>query len=154
MRHDTRFRKAVSVEKRVAICLWHLATAEDFRSLASRFGVGKSTACEIVNNVCKAIVDLLLPAVIVWPTGEALATVRDDFLQTSSTAPPQCGGAVDGTHIPIVAPPQSSAEYYNRKGFYSIVLEAVVDHQYRYDNTLTPCLIHIYIIIYVLKSIE
>ena len=59
LRQDTRFRKAVSVEKRVAICLWHLATGEDFRSLAWRFGVGKSTACEIVNNVCKSIVDLL-----------------------------------------------------------------------------------------------
>ena len=152
LRQDTRFRKAVSVEKRVAICLWHLATGEDFRSLAWRFGVGKSTACEIVNNVCKAIGDLLLPTVIVWPTGEALATVRDGFLQTWGF--PQCGGAIDGTHIPIVAPPQSSADYYNRKGFYSIVLQAVVDHQYRYDNTLTPCLIHIYIIIYMLKSME
>ena len=57
-------------------------------------------------------------------------------------------------HIPIVTPPQSSTDYYNRKGFYSIVLQAVVDHQYRYDNTLTACLIHIYIIIYMLKSIE
>ena len=65
LRQDTRFRKAVSVEKRVAICLWHLATGEDFRSLAWRFGVGKRTACEIV-NVCKAIVDLLLPTVIVY----------------------------------------------------------------------------------------
>ena len=76
---------------------------------------------------------LLLHTVIVWPTGEALVTVRDGFLQTWGF--PQCGGAVDGTHIPIVAPPQSSADYYNRKGFYSIVLQAVVDHQYMYDMT-------------------
>ena len=135
LHQDTRFRKAISVEKRVAICIWHLATGEDFRSLAWRFGVGKSTACEIVNNVCEAIVDILLPTVIKWPSGEALLTVRDGFLQTWGF--PQCGGVIDGTHIPIVAPPQSATDFYNRKGFYSIVLQAVVDHQYRYDNTFT-----------------
>lgn len=32
-RKDTRFRKAITVEKRIAICLWHLATGEDLRSL-------------------------------------------------------------------------------------------------------------------------
>ena len=28
-KHDTRFRKAITVEKRLAVCLWHLATGED-----------------------------------------------------------------------------------------------------------------------------
>ena len=133
LRQDTTFRKAISVEKRFAICLWHLATGEDFRSLAWRFGVGKSTACEIVNDVCEAIVDVLLSTVLKWPTGGALRTVLDGFLQIWGF--PQCAGAIDGTHIPIVAPPQSSTDYYNRKGFYSIVLQAVVDHKYRYNNT-------------------
>jgi hypothetical protein len=50
-----------------------LATGEDFRSLAWRFGVGKSTACEIVNDVCEAIVDVLLSTVLKWPTSGALA---------------------------------------------------------------------------------
>ena len=133
LRLDTSFRKAISVEKRVAICLWHLATGEDLRSLSWRFGVGKSTACEIVNGVCQAIVDTLLSPVIRWPTGETLRTVLDGFHQTWGF--PQCAGAIDGTHIPIVAPPKSSADYYNRKGFYSIVLQAVVDHEYRYSNS-------------------
>ncbi|CAB4001964.1 Hypothetical predicted protein [Paramuricea clavata] len=100
---------------------------------AWRFGVGKSTACEIVNDVCKAIVDVLLSTVLKWPTGGALRTVLDGFLQVWGF--PQCAGAIDGTHIPIVAPPQSSTDYYNRKSFYSIVLQAVVEHKYRYNNT-------------------
>ena len=132
LREDTTFRKAIPVDKRAAICFWHLATNEDLRSLAWRFGVGKSTACEIINEVCQAVVEILLPQVIKWPSGEKLLNVIDGFLTTWGF--PQCAGAIDGTHIPIVAPSESSPDYYNRKGFYSIVLQAVVDYQYRYIN--------------------
>ena len=33
---------------------------------------------------------------------------------------PQCFGAIDGLHIPIIAPKDSHMDYYNRKGFYSM----------------------------------
>ena len=45
---------------------------------------------------------------------------------------PQCVGAIDGTHIEIVAPDENSADYYNRKGRYSIIMQAVVDHAHRF----------------------
>ena len=35
-------------------------------------------------------------------------------------------GAVDDSHIPIIAPRLHAADYYNRKGFYSILLQGVV----------------------------
>ena len=38
-------------------------------------------------------------------------------------------GANDGTHIPIIAPQESTADYYNRNGYYSVVMQAVVDHR-------------------------
>jgi hypothetical protein len=37
-------------------------------------------------------------------------------------------GAIDGSHIPIKAPTKYPADYFNRKHFYSIVLQAVCDH--------------------------
>ena len=38
---------------------------------------------------------------------------------------------VDGSHIPIVRPHEySHIDYFNRKQFYSIVLQAVVDYRY------------------------
>ena len=40
---------------------------------------------------------------------------------------PQAAGAIDGTHIPIVRPQESASDYYNRKEFYSITMQAVVD---------------------------
>jgi hypothetical protein len=36
-------------------------------------------------------------------------------------------GAIDGSHILIIAPPNDLASYYYQKGFYSILLQEVVD---------------------------
>lgn len=52
--------RAVSVERRVAITLWHLATNTDYHSIEHMFGVGKGTVCIIVNEVCRAIVTVLM----------------------------------------------------------------------------------------------
>ncbi|XP_075796982.1 uncharacterized protein LOC142831228 [Pelodiscus sinensis] len=38
-----------------------------------------------------------------------------------------CGGVVDGTHIPIHAPPNRAAQFINRKVYFSMV-QALVDH--------------------------
>ena len=40
---------------------------------------------------------------------------------------PQVAGAIDGTHIPILKSTECPSDYYNRKGFYSIVIQGVVD---------------------------
>ena len=41
-KQGTRFRKAVVIEKRVAIALWNLATANFYHSVSKTFAVGKS----------------------------------------------------------------------------------------------------------------
>ncbi|KAG6930721.1 hypothetical protein G0U57_003015, partial [Chelydra serpentina] len=60
-RQDTRMRAALTIQKRVAIALWKLATPDSYRSVANQFGVGKSTVGVAVMQVAHAIVDLLLP---------------------------------------------------------------------------------------------
>ena len=35
--------------------------------------------------------------------------------------------AIDGTHIPIMRPEESASDYYHHKGYYSIIVQSMVD---------------------------
>ena len=41
---------------------------------------------------------------------------------------------IDGSHIPIRMPPDRGIDYYNRKDFYSVVLQAVCREDLRFTN--------------------
>ena len=47
-----------------------------------------------------------------------------------------CAGAIDGTHIPIIAPVVDHADYVNRKGYHSIVMQAVVHSKYLFRDVV------------------
>ncbi|KAG1686942.1 Protein ANTAGONIST OF LIKE HETEROCHROMATIN PROTEIN 1 [Nymphon striatum] len=122
----TRFRAPVSVEKRVAVALWRLATNCEFRTLGSLFGIGCATASKICNQVCDAIVKHLTPTYVKFPSGENLRNICEGF-QEIGRLPLVCG-AIDCCHIPIIGPKADKSDYYNIKGFYSIILQGVADH--------------------------
>lgn len=129
-RSDTVMRRSVSVERRVAITLWCLATPTEYRTIGHLFGVARSTVCEIVHETCGAIVRILQRQYIKFPTGAELDAIVDGF--NTKWGVPQCVGAIDGSHIPISAPLLNHTDYYNRKGWYSMVLQGLVDHNYRF----------------------
>ena len=86
------------------------------------FEVRRSTACVIVLETCEAIKLHLLAKHVHFPQGESLCEVIDSFKHKWGF--PQ---TIDGTHIPIVCPQESAADYYNRKGYYSILMQAIAD---------------------------
>ena len=55
-RKDTRLRNAISVEKRVVVTLWCLATPYEYRTIVHLFGIARSTVSEIVQETCKLLV--------------------------------------------------------------------------------------------------
>uniref|UniRef100_A0A8C3HBD3 DDE Tnp4 domain-containing protein n=1 Tax=Chrysemys picta bellii TaxID=8478 RepID=A0A8C3HBD3_CHRPI len=127
-RQNTKMRAALTVEKRVAIALWKLATPDSYRSVGNQFGVGKSTVGAAVMQVAKAITQVLLRKLVTLGNVQAIV---DGF---AAMGFPNCGGAIDGTHIPILAPEHQATEYINRKGYFSMVLQALVDHKGRLTN--------------------
>ena len=128
MHRDTHFRQAISVEQRVGITLWFLATPAEYRTIGHLFGVARCTVCVIVKEVCEAIVCVLQPQYIQFPTGEMLTRTVQGFEQIWKV--PQCVGAIDGSHIPILAPANNHTDYYNRKGWYSMLVQGTVDYKY------------------------
>ena len=69
-----------------------------------------------------------------FPRGENLLNVIQGYSEKWGFT--MCGGAIDGTHIPILAPNESHADYVNRKGYHSIIMQAVVDHNHLYRDVV------------------
>ena len=134
-RQDTNMRKAIPVEKRVAVALWRLATGNSYRSTGLVFGVGRCTAMNLKDEFCSA---LLMSAndFIKFPKGEAETKRAIQAFQEISCFP-QVVGAIDGSHIPIIAPKIDPNDYYNRKQFHSIVLQGVADADGRFIHVST-----------------
>ena len=131
-RQNTQFRRAISVEKRVTMTLWCLATPCEYRTVSHLFGIARSTVCTILHETCAAIATALMSKYIKFPTGQALQNIIEGF--ELKWGFPQCVGAIDGSHIPICAPELNHTDYYNRKVWYSMVVQAVVDHDYLFRD--------------------
>ena len=123
----TRYCFPVTVDKQVAVTIWRLATNIEYRTIAALFGLGISTVCTIVCRTTHAITRHLLPLHVKMPTDTRLREIVQEFEILWGF--PQVAGAIDGTHIPILKPTECPSDYYNRKGFYSILIQAVVDSQ-------------------------
>ncbi|XP_033976317.1 protein ANTAGONIST OF LIKE HETEROCHROMATIN PROTEIN 1-like [Trematomus bernacchii] len=124
-RRNTNYRECVPVPKKIAIALWKLATNSEYRTISHLFGVGRSTVCCCVQEFCSAVVTLLLPEFMPWPNSEKLEEMALYFEGRWGVL--QCVGAVDGSHIPILRPEEYHNEYFNRKGWHSVILQGVVD---------------------------
>ena len=131
-RQNTHLRQCVSTEHRVAITLRVLATTCEYRSVAHLFGVVRNTVSVIVQETCAAIVECLQPVYVQFPTEDELKAVIQGFKEKMGV--PQCVGSIDGSHIPVTPPAMNHTDYYNRKGWYSMLVQAVVDHNYLFHN--------------------
>ncbi|XP_070549934.1 uncharacterized protein [Ptychodera flava] len=127
-RVDTQMRRAVTVEMRLAITLWRLSTNCEYRTIGHLFGVARSTACSIFQETCQKINEEFLKEIIRFPSGNELERVVDSFQQRWGF--PQVVGAIDASHIPIIAPEKYARDYFNRKNFHSVILQAVADDKY------------------------
>jgi hypothetical protein len=89
------------------------------------YGISRSSASIIVREFCVVIKKHLKPLVIRKQTESSLRAMAVEFEKLLGI--PYIIGAVDRSHIPIITPPIDPTSYYCRKGFYSALLQEVVD---------------------------
>ena len=65
-------RAPLSAEQRVAPCLTRLGSNSELRIISNLFGVGLSTTCIVLHEVCRAIVDHRAAKYIHFPRGKVL----------------------------------------------------------------------------------
>lgn len=122
---DTRFRHCVPLTKRVAIALWKFATGSEYWTIAHLFGVGQTSVWTWVQDFCAAAETLLVPEQIRIPDESTFSEMAAS--NECRWGLPQSVGAIDGSHIPIIASTNYHTDSFNRKGWHSIILQAVVD---------------------------
>lgn len=67
-KQDTGLKESITVEKRVALALYKLASSGEYKTIANLFGVCKSTVCEVLHEVVKEITEELENEFIQFPT--------------------------------------------------------------------------------------
>ncbi|XP_062571585.1 uncharacterized protein LOC134233621 [Saccostrea cucullata] len=130
-RRNTVMRDAIPPAERLSITLRFLATGDTYQSLEYLYRIPKQTLSTIIPETCTAIYNVLKERYLKVPsTPEEWERIANDFEMKWNF--PNCIGAIDGKHITIRNPVGSGSRFYNYKGFYSIVLMAVVDADYNF----------------------
>ena len=92
----------------------------------------------MIPEVCEAIYNVLQKDFMKCPkSAEEWRVISQLFHDRWQL--PHCVGAADGKHIKILHPHNSGSQFYNYKGFYSIVLMAVVDADYKFTVVDVGC---------------
>ena len=123
-RQDTSMRLAIPGQVKVVVSISRLATGNSMQCIADLYQIGLSSSQLVVLQFCSAIKKNLLAKFISWPSPSIMERYVQEFEDLHDI--PYVVGAVDGSHIPIVAPRLHAPDYYNRKRFHSIFLQGVV----------------------------
>ena len=120
----TNFRKPLEVRLKLAVTLRHLSTGESYISLQYQWRVGRMT-------ICKAILKEFQQEYLVCPTDPEDWKKIEERVRNRWNVP-HAVGALGGKHIAIKKPKKSGSEYFNYKGYFSLLLLALVDADYKF----------------------
>ena len=84
----------------------------------------------MINEVCTIICDVLMPIYVEYPNEEAWLSIINDYWIKWHF--PNCIGGLDGKHFRIDYTLKSGTKFFNYKKYYSIVMLATCDANYKF----------------------
>lgn len=129
--HSSGMRK-ISAEWSFLIFLWYIANTEPLRTMGDRFNVSISSIFRVIRRIVEWLLSRL-DEEIKWPEGNNTILMTSQNFEAKRGIK-KCIGAIDCTHIAIRQPVDHPRDYCNRKRFFSIVLQGVVDADMKFTN--------------------
>lgn len=130
-KQDTHWRQSLEPGLKLALTLRFLATGDKYPTLQYQYRVARNTISKFVPEVCRAIREEYKTEVVTCPrTPQEWQAVAEDFKKRWNV--PHACGAIDGKHVAMRCPPNTGTLYHNYKGFFSVVLLALVDANYKF----------------------
>ncbi|KAK5648018.1 hypothetical protein RI129_002910 [Pyrocoelia pectoralis] len=126
---------AVDPEKRIFTALYFYATGSYQRTVVQSWNlsVSQQMVATIIHEVTHIIITYVAPNWIKFPsTIEELNATKAIFMQR--TGFPGVIGAIDCTHVAIIAPSVEEHNYLNRKGFHSKNVQIICDYNLKILN--------------------
>ncbi|CAH2002123.1 unnamed protein product [Acanthoscelides obtectus] len=127
---NTPMRACIPPKEMVAVTIRYLASGATFTDMHYYYRIGISTISKTVRLVCNSLWNLLKDEFLPQPTEETWQRIADNFKKSAQF--PNCLGAIDGKHIRVNRFPHSGSMNLNYKGYFSIILMAVVDSDYKF----------------------
>ena len=131
---DMFVRSPVPVRKQISLVVYRLAQGLFCKAMDDLYGYGQFTLRKYTLIICKVLSpqDGLFRRYIHTPTGHRLTDTIRKFCDIIGL--PNIVGAIDGTHIPLSCKPQRGltpmpCNFFNRKKFHSVLLQAVCDSE-------------------------
>ena len=124
---NTQRNHALPPLLQVLIALRFYASGSFLQVIGDTFGVDKSTVSRAITDVSQALI-AKQHLFIKWPlTNDECTTIKNEFYLHGGF--PCVIGCVDGTHVRLQVPSKHENNYVNRKGFHSINVQGVCNHE-------------------------
>ncbi|KAH7979011.1 hypothetical protein HPB49_007772 [Dermacentor silvarum] len=125
-------RTRITAEKTCLVVLSYIGSQSSMYCLADRFDLSESSVLVCIERLFNFL-NSISGEVIAWPSGHDQERTKAGFLvKSSGKGPRNTIGCIDGCHIEINKPTESSQSYFNRKKFPSVLLQGICDSRNKF----------------------
>ena len=133
LNRSTARSHSIAPTTQLAVALQFLATGTFQTVIASAHGISQTSVLRCVTAVTKALTSIA-PAYIYFPNTTRQKVIQEHFFKKYKF--PLVLGCIDCSHVPILAPSTNEDIYVNRKGFHSVNIQAICDHEFNFINAV------------------